>query len=107
MAKSVIMLAVLKEKIDAIEKDCLKFDEKENLEAGMRIRGKLKKLKRMINKMIADTLETSKEIREKRGKKPHSYYYSKYKKDGRMDKYRETQNAKKNPTEKLSNTQGL
>ena len=95
MAKSVIMLAVLKEKLSKIEDDCEKFDEKENLEAGIRIRSKLKKVKKMIDKMISDTLLTSKEIREKRGNKTFSHYYKQYKQSGRLDEYRE-KNAKKN-----------
>lgn len=97
MAKSVIMLAVLKEKLDTIEQDCVKFDDKENLEAGMRIRSKLKKVKKMIDKMITDTLATSKEIKVKRGKKPYSYYYRKYKQEGRLEEYKERY-AKKNQT---------
>lgn len=94
MAKSVIMLAVLKEKLSAIETDCLKFDEKENLEAGLRVRAKLRKLRKMIDKMIADTLETSKEIQKKRGHKPYSHYWKKYKEEGRTKKW-SSRNAKK------------
>ena len=102
MAKSVIMLAVLKEKLDDIEKDCTKFDDKENLQAGMRVRKKLKKVRSMIDNMIKDTMDTSRTIQAKRGYKHPSYYWKKYKKDGREKIYRERErNAKKNKTKKL------
>lgn len=99
MAKSVIMLAVLKDKLDDIEKDCIKFDDKENLQAGMRIRKKLKKVRKMVNNMITDTLGTSKEIQVKRGYKPHNYYWDQYHKDGRAKRWKEERlkrDAKKN-----------
>ena len=103
MAKATIMLAMIRKKTEELEKDCVKFDEKENLHAGMRIRGRLKKIRKMINNMIADTLETSNTIKKKRGYKPPSYYWAKYKADGRMEKWKK--NAKKTKVKKFQNPQ--
>jgi hypothetical protein len=96
MAKAEIMLLMLKKHLDKIDRDTILFDENENLQAGMRIRSRLRKLQKMTSLMIKDTLDTSKGIKEKRGYKPYSYYYNKYKENGSWDKY-----AKKDKTKKL------
>ena len=75
----------------------MKEANKENLEAGMRLRRNLKKIRSMIENMIKDTMRTSRHIQIKRGYKPRSYYYDRYEKDGRLKLYREREkNAKKN-----------
>lgn len=100
MAKAELMLIMMKKHLDKIDQDAIKFDEKENLEAGMRIRSRLKKLKKMADGMIHDTLETTREIKTKRGHKPYKEYYKKYKETGKW----ENSYAKRNKTEELPNT---
>lgn len=101
MAKAEIMLLMLKKQLDKIDQDAILFDEDENLQAGMRIRSRLRKLQKMTTLMIKDTLETSNSIKTKRGYKPFSYYYNKYKEDGSWDK----KYVKKNKTKKLQDPQ--
>lgn len=72
--------------LEKIKSDCAKFDEKENLEAGIRIRTRLRKVKKKIDFMIKETLKTTDMIKEKRGIKPFSSYYQQYKSDGRWSK---------------------
>lgn len=93
------LYGIILHQLEMVEIDCNKFDCKENLEAGVRIRARLKKVKKKIDKMISETQCTSKAIKEKRGVKPFSKYYEEYKETGRWQKY-----AKKHKTNKLQDS---
>lgn len=69
MAKAVIMLAMIKQILNTqrMENDCLRFDEKESVKAGRRIRQGLRKIEKMSKKMREDMLVTQFYINKKRG----------------------------------------
>lgn len=89
MAKAVIMLAMIRKKIEEAEEDCVKFDIKENLLAGRRVRIRLRKTNKMIKKMILDLLQTSEEINKARGNILPKEHWKKYREDGRAAKWNE------------------
>lgn len=91
MAKAVLMLALIKEKLNSprLSKDCLYFDEKNGLRAANRIKRDLRKVRDMSQKMYKEILEAQKEI-----KRSH----------GRVVKQKEKRNAPKNPFKKLSDS---
>ena len=62
------MLAMLKQILNSpqMEKDCISFDEKDNLNGGMRIRRRLKKITNMSRAMYKDVLAKDIELKKKR-----------------------------------------
>ena len=91
---------IIQKKLDDIEEDCDKFDMEENIEAGVRIRVSLRKLKKKINAMITETLEISDDIKRSRGKKTSADYWAEWKKDGRAEAYIAMKQQKKEARKK-------
>lgn len=101
MAKATIMYAMIMDQLSRIEKDCVKFDEKQNVQAGIRVRTRLRKVRKKIKLMIDDMQETSHNITHSRGKLTTRDYYHILKKQGYWKKY----NAKKRKDKELQESQ--
>lgn len=71
MAKAVIMLALIKEKLNNpnLMKDCVYFDEKDGLRAGNRIKRSMRKIRDMSQSMYRDIKETQRQIKISHGRK--------------------------------------
>ena len=67
----------------------------DNIEAGIRVRVRLRKLKRKIDAMIHKTLKMSDDIKRSRGKKTSADYWAEWKRDGRAKKYIAERNERK------------